>query len=402
MRGRITWLAYLFVAGLALRPAAAYGQEGAQFPRPEVELPVPLGHDRIDKGGLYLAGEFVMWKQSNPVHSQQLAISGLQEFEGGTTGITGIPGAFLGNGNERLNAESAGGPSTFQPGFKVIGGWRFQDGSALEVSYLNLQKAIYTHTATQIPQNGQFGDNGANLFLFSPVFNFPHQYGGPLNKAFTAFPFIIPGDFFGIWNGAVRETIEFDQRTTQIEGIYRVPIHENEYCRMYGYVGPRFFWIWERFKWTTWSADAAGNEMPQWTAIYTNIVSNRMYGAFVGSGQEVYLGHGFAVSLDIEGALLLDIARERAEYALGAKNLPPINKRTITAYSAVPEPAAKINLWWYPTEGIQLRVGYEVMGFFFTRGFHQPVDFNWGAVNPQYLYTNRLFQGLNAGIAFIF
>src|SRR5262249_5769831 len=154
-------------------------------------------------------------------------------------------------------------------------------------------------------------------------------------------------------NGAIRETIEFDQRTQQIEATYRVPIYENEYCRAYGYVGPRFFWIWERFKWTTWSSDAAGNEMPEWAAIYTNIVSNRMYGAFIGMGQEAYLGHGFAVSLDIEGALLLDIARERAEYALGAKDVPPINKRTITAYSAVPEPAAKINLWWYPAEAIQ-------------------------------------------------
>jgi hypothetical protein len=387
--------------GLGLRPAAVHGQ-GAEFPRPDTEIPWPLSHDRIDKGGLYLGAEFVMWKQTNPIHNQPIAFSGLQEFEGGTTGISGIPGFFIGSHIERLNAEAVGGPGTFQPGFKVFAGWRFEDGSALEVSYLNLQKAVYTHTVTDVPQGGQFGDNSSDRFLFSPVFNFPHQYGGPLDKAFTTFPFILPGDFFGIWNGAIRETIEFDQRTTQIEALYRVPIYETEYCRFYGLVGPRFFWIWERFKWTTVSSDANGTELPEWVAIYTNIVSNRMYGAFIGVGQDWYLGHGFAANVDVEGALLLDVVRERAEYALGQKDLPPINKRTRTDYSPVGEPSASVNLWWYPTEAIQMRFGYQVMGFFNTKASRAPVDFNWGAVDPGYNHNIRLFHGLNAGIALIF
>jgi len=167
-------------------------------------------------------------------------------------------------------------------------------------------------------------------------------------------------------------------------------------------VGPRFFWIWRRFKWTTVSSAANGDELPIWEAIYTNIVSNRMYGAHMGFGQEWYLGHGFAASLDVEGALLLDVVRERAEYALGEKDLPPINKRTKTDYSVVPEAQASANLWWYPTEGVQLRLGYEAMGFFNTKGFHKPVDFNWGAVDPPYEHIFRFFHGLHAGIALIF
>jgi hypothetical protein len=38
-----------------------------EFPRPDIELPLPLGHDRMAKGGLYLNPGFVMYKQEkNP------------------------------------------------------------------------------------------------------------------------------------------------------------------------------------------------------------------------------------------------------------------------------------------------------------------------------------------------
>src|SRR5262245_12495217 len=201
MRGRILWAACVLTAGLALLPAPALGQ-GAEFPRPDTELPWPLGHDRIDKGGLFVDGEFVMFKQNNPIHSQVIAFRGFQEFTGGTNGISGIPGFFVGSHAPALNADDAAGPSTYQPGFRVGMGWRFHDGSVLEVNYMNLQKAVYTATATLVPPNGQFGDNGSDLFLFSPVFNFPIQYGGPPNKVGTLFPFNIPGNAFGIWNGA--------------------------------------------------------------------------------------------------------------------------------------------------------------------------------------------------------
>jgi hypothetical protein len=401
MRGRILRLAFVLTAVLALMPGRVLGQ-GPEVPRPDTEMPWPLGHDRIDKGGLFLGAEFVMYKQSNPIGNQPIAKRGFQEFVGGTTGITGIPGAFLGSGTPALNSTDVSGPSTFQPGFKIIGGWRFEDGSVLEVSYMNLQKAIYNHTATLVPPNGQFGDNGADLFLFSPVFNFPIEFGGPPNKVGTLFPFNIPGNIFGIWNGARSMSLEFDQRSTQIESIYRVPIAETEYYRCYGLIGPRFFWIWERFKWRTVSTDANGSSDPTDAAIYSNIVSNRMYGMHMGLGQDWYLGHGVGVSVDLEGAVMLDIIKERAEYALGEKDLPPISKRSITAYETVPEIQAKLDLWWYPHEAIQLRLGYEVMGFFNTRASRTPVDFNWGAINPGYDNIFRYFHGFNAGVALVF
>jgi hypothetical protein len=401
MCGRIFGLAMLLTAAWAALPGRALGQ-GAEFPRPDVEMPWPLGHDRIDRGGLYLLGEFVMYQQTNPIKSQELAFSGFQEFTGGTSGITGIPGAFNGNHTLRLDANAVSGPKTFQPGFKIGIGWRFEDGSVLEINYMNLQKAVYNHTATFVPPNGQFGDNGANLFLFSPVFNFPQEFGGPANKVGALFPFNIPGNVFGIWNGASTESIEFDQRTSGGDIVYRVPIAEVECYRCYGLVGPRFFWIWERFKWRTVSTDASGNAGAIDAAIYTNIVSNRMYGAHLGFGQDWYLGHGFGFSLDLEGAVLLDIVKERAEYALGEKDLPPVSKRSITAYETVPQIQARADLWWYPHEAIQLRLGYEFLGFFNTKGSQVPVDFNWGAINPGYANIFRWFQGMNAGIAIIF
>src|SRR5262249_39112783 len=163
-----------------------------------------------------------------------------------------------------------------------------------------------------------------------------------------------------------------------------------------------FFWIWERFKWRTVSNDEFGNAMPQDVAIYTNIVSNRMYGGHMGFGQDWELGHGLGVSPGVEGATLLGIVPGRGQWGLGDKDLAPHNKRPITAYDTVPEAQAKLNLWWYPHEAIQLRVGYEVMGFFGTKGIHSPIDFNWGSVAPAYEHVFRFFHGLNAGIALVF
>ena len=60
MRGRILWAACVVTAGLLLLPAPAHGQ-GAEFPQPDTQMPWPLGHDRIDKGGPFVDGEFVIY-----------------------------------------------------------------------------------------------------------------------------------------------------------------------------------------------------------------------------------------------------------------------------------------------------------------------------------------------------
>src|SRR5262249_38163434 len=129
---------------------------------------------------------------------------------------------------------------------------------------------------------------------------------------------------------------------------------------------------------------------------------NRMYGVHMGFGNEWYIGHGLAVSLDGEVGLYLDVVREKARYELGQKFASPQVKRSLVQYTLVPGFQGNFNLWWYPIEGIQLRVGYVLMAFFNTIGAPNPVNFNYGGLDPAWEHVTRWFDGFHAGIAFIF
>ena len=72
-------------------------------------------------------------------------------------------------------------------------------------------------------------------------------------------------------------------------------------------------------------------------------------------------------------------------------------------FPLVPEVSAMANIWWYPMEGVEVRVGYEFMNFFNTVASPAPVDFNYGSVTPAWEKGHyRAVDGINAGIAFIF
>jgi hypothetical protein len=381
--------------------------QGADVGQPDFPIPVPIGHDRMDKGGIYFLGEFVMFKQTNPIGRQVIAVHGFVDEDGS---MFGTPGQFIGSHTEALNAHDVSGPGTYQPGFKVGVGYKFEDASVIELNYMNLQKAVYNHSAT-LANKGfetgtpQFFKLEADTFLTAFVFNFPAAYAGPIAQSDgrpNKVAFGNAGATFGIWNAASEMSLEFDQRTSSMELRYRKPIFETECWRTYGLVGPRFFWIWERLKWRTVDLALDGSLNPTFAAIYTNITSNRMYGPFVGIGNEWYIGNGFALSLDLDVAGLLDIVKERASYELGEKDLPPINKRSITDYTLVPEFEGNLNIWYYPTEAIQLRFGFDAMAFFNTKGMVAPVSFDYGSLNPTYDRLFRWFNGLNAGIAIVF
>jgi hypothetical protein len=57
---------------------------------------------------------------------------------------------------------------------------------------------------------------------------------------------------------------------------------------------------------------------------------------------------------------------------------------------------------WYPVEGIEFRVNYDVMMFFNTIASPNPVNFSWGGLDPTYSSTFRIFDGFNAGLALVF
>src|SRR5262249_43152166 len=123
-------------------------------------------------------------------------------------------------------------------------------------------------------------------------------------------------------------------------------------------------------------------------------------GPDVGLGLEWYLGHGFAISAEGQAAPLADFVREIAKYQ--REDFAIGSKRNHRVFQFVPEVQGKFNVWWYPIEGVQIRVGYEIMAFFQTLASPSPVSFNYGALNPAWDKVNRYIDGFNAGIAFIF
>lgn len=384
-------LMVLLVMGIFSAPSV-HAQEYAP---PLTEFPWPLGP--VDGEGLYLAAEFLFMRQSNPLEGQIIARRGIIDADGS---ITGAPGTALGTFQPALNANQVNGPITFQPGYNLVAGWRFRDGISIEGSWWHLEEAKYTASAGNVAPFFSGPANLANTFLVANVFNFPPDYAGPFNDSAIG----NPNATYGIWNGAETMTITFTQRFDQWDITGRFPIMQTDNCRWYGTLGPRIGRIWERFKWRTADLDLTGNGAPFDTAIYSNVVSNNLYGVQFGCGYEWRCGDTpigtFSISTDLKAATLLNVAKTRAKYERADRQTSAHRSRK--EFTFVPEVQAGVNVWWYPTAGVQLRVGYNVMGFFNTIASPVPVDFDFGSLSPQFKNEARIFDGLNAGIGFIF
>jgi hypothetical protein len=423
-------LFWLLTAGMVLATGGARAQDAT--PPPDPIYPFPLYHDRPETGGLFLTGGYAMYRQTNPLKSQAIGFRGFFDTDGANSGQVG---KFIGSATVALNADQASGPNTYQPGFRVSGGWRFENGISLEVSWLQLLKANYPAAASLVPFHFLSGKNLADSFLSAPVYNFPPEYSGPEVKApALGNPLLTVNQGYGIWNAADVMSEDFIQRYQQMDIGGRIPIFETDCCRVYGLVGFRFAWIWERFRWRTVDSgfftdvpldpsvriDPISGQIfrnpgsilitttlhpdpsPSNAAIYTNIVSNRMYGPTIGCGNEWYLGHGFAVGVDVGAALFIDIVKERAKYELGDKEMPPQSKRARTQYEMVPELTGDFKIYWYPIEGVQVQIGYNIMSFFNTIAAPEPVSFNYGGLDPNWKNVYRFFDGFEAGVGFIF
>jgi Legionella pneumophila major outer membrane protein precursor len=407
MRTKSIWGAAVLAALVALAPARAFAQGGAvtsfepglagDYSPPAVQLPLPLYSNRPDVGGLFLNGGYVMYQQNNPIKSQEIAQRGFVATDDTVLGTAGSAGTFIGTKNNALDTNQVTGPLSFQPGFNVEGGWRFSDGSALTLGFMWLSRAQYNAVATLAAPNYQYRSDQADTFLTSPVYNFPSDFAGAPQKVAQGGPFSV----YGIWNGASAMTEVFWQRTEQIQATYRKPFYETDCYRVSALVGPRFFWIEEKFRWVTTDLTDLGNSAPQYVGIYNNQVDNRMYGVHTGLQQEWYLGRGFAAMLNTEAAMFMDIVREKVDYERGDRGGPE-NKRARTQWAAVPEVQVTPSIMWYPLEGIQLSVGWDFFAFFNTISSPNPVDFNYSALAPNYVSTFRYFSGFMANIAFVF
>ncbi|MCS7269462.1 MAG: Lpg1974 family pore-forming outer membrane protein [Gemmataceae bacterium] len=379
-------------------PALTDGSDGG-FQVPINADPIyrlPTG--RAGDSGFYTAAEFVMLTQTRDFGSQTIAVRGFFDSSGV---LTGIPGLFVGSGTEALNTRDLSRQS-YQPGFNVEIGYRFDNGMRLFFNYMQLIEAHYSLGATLVPPLFRGPPGLADTFLSAPVFNFPPNFAGPARKVQGFDDYQI----YGIWNAASTMDIRIAQRYQEMNAGYRIPLLETDYSRVYGAAGGRFAWFFERFQWWTFSYDIDGNITPQDTARYTNTLSQRMYGPFIGCGHEIFILNQFSLSTDLTAAMLFNVAKMRAKYQLG-ENVPADiatqSKFGREEFRVVPNLNAAVNFWWYPVEGVQIRVGYQALMFFNTLHMDEPVGFNYGNIDPSYKVKEfRLLHGFNVGIGFFF
>jgi hypothetical protein len=400
-------LGLLATAWLILCPASVRAEVPDYAPA-HPQIPWPLGSTRPEDGGPFVYAQTTLYQWTNPLRSQPIAIRGFFASDNSL----GVPvGTRFGSGAEALNVNNLNGQGSFEPGVEMGFGWKLKDGSAITFSFLYFAETNYSHGATLFTPHGREGQDLADTFISSFVYNFPPEYAGPINKVGiftngTGTP--SPTGAVGIWNAASVMTIQFEQRFQQYEATYRYPIIDDEDYRVQALVGPRFAWIWERFGWRTvsYGLDQANNSVQATAtdvALYTNIVSNRMYGVHAGCQTECYLGHGFAMMLEGQGALFVNGVKERAKYELGQKFAGlPESKRAKKEFSIVPEVSAMLSLQWYPTEFVQIQLGYELMAFFNTLASTRPIDYNYLNVAPTFDHVNRQFNGFRFGVALWF
>jgi hypothetical protein len=420
MRDSKCWR-WLLVAGAALAPVAARAQTpegplgvgvGSPNVAPDfIQAPLPLYSQRPEAGGLYTAAEFVFMHQTRPVRDQTIMVRG---FFDSTGFITGQPGTFVGSGEPALTTGMLGRTS-WEPGYRAEIGYRFANGLAISVSTLRLLKVSYNAGATLVTPFFRANPNLAETFITAPVFNFPVDFAGPpvktvfdLNNPTTIGPNNISthagSNLFGIWNGASEATEKYQQHYEQYDITGRVPVYSNDFARLYGLVGGRHAWLWERFAWRTVSRDINGGAGPDDAADYTNLISNRMTGPFIGCGQECYLGGGFALSGEATTALLIDRVREKASYERDDVQFTGSgSKDARMEYRVVPNINGNCTLWWYPIQGVQLRFSYNSLMYFNTVTSKFPVGFNYSKIDAP--YETQWFRWIHgftvgAGISF--
>ena len=391
--------ALLAVAALVAGPSAARAQftggEDGGFQTPHNAGPLssalPTGHS--GDAGFYGGMEFVMLTQTRAIGNQTIAVRGFYDQSGA---FTGTRGSLIGSGDEALNPRMFSN-RTFQPGFNLEVGYRFGDGTRVFLSYMQLYDAHYSLGVSFIPPFTNTRADFADTFLSSKVYNFPNFFAGPPNKVNS-----VPNSTsYGIWNAASQMDVKFTQRFQQLQTGVRVPMLQSEYSRVYGAAGFQFSWFFERFFWRTVSQDQAGNASNHDAARYTNTLSQRMYGPFLGCGHEIFVANQFSLSLDLTGAVLLNVEKQRAKYILEDQTVQ--SKWGREDFHMVPNANAAVNLWWYPLEGVQMRLGYQAMTFFNTQYMRDPVGFNYGNIQPGYSTKYfRLLHGFNVGLGFFF
>ena len=413
MRIKSVWGAGVLAALAALTvlaPGKTLAQESwpqggfaTGYSPPAVQLPYPLYSTHPENGGLFVAGSYIMYNQTNPLRgqSQPIAYRGFVATDDTVLDSPGTAGTFVGNRNVALNSIQVGGPYTFEPGFQLEIGWKFGDGSALTASFWYITDAQYSAAATLAAPNYQYTSSQQQTYLTSFVYNFPADFAGAPDKVTNASGTAGPYSVYGIWNGASTMTISLRQFAEQFFMTYRKPFFETETYRASALVGPKFFWIEDAFRWITTDLNTFGVTSPIYEGVYNNQVDNRNYGVWAGLQQEWYLGWGLALMLNLNAGAFLDVVKTEVDYQRGDRGGPE-NKRGRTMEQAAAQLQATPSIMWYPLEGIQVAFTYDFFVFLNQAASQQPVDFNYSSIDPAMTYFARFFNGFQATVAFVF
>src|SRR6202022_2139954 len=117
--------------------------------------------------------------QTRPIDNQVIASRGFTVTDQRVPPFQ--PGQFFGTGVIALRANELG-PETYQPGFSVSMGWRFENAVAVELEWLHLFSGKSNGGATFATPGFTGGPELADTFLFARVNNFSNAFAGPDDK----------------------------------------------------------------------------------------------------------------------------------------------------------------------------------------------------------------------------
>ena len=352
-----------------------------------------------------------------------LLLLGNTPFFGPFFSSPGTPGQFIGTKAPALTAGQVG-KDKFEPGFRFTIGYRLRNNIAIEFSFWRVSDYEHRASAGILPPGsvgfapGTVPFRFADSFLTAPFYNFPIFYAGPERDVVGDFkPFLEPlspqdiadlnqfngfvKNAFGIWNAAEDMTMQFWQRALSAELTFRLPVMQTECARTTMFMGPRYIYVLEHFRLRTVDQDLDGNISPLDTAYYDNEWRNMLYGGQIGMSHERYLGQGFACSIDGRVGLFADYRKTRVKVQRGDIEELAV-QRTRDDLGVSPMFQLGAYLWYYPFEGVQMRIGYEFLGIFNVRRSEQPVAFNVGQLDPEFKDIFLRFDGLVMGVALIF
>ena len=135
-------------------------------------FPIPTG--KAGDPGFYATTEYEMLTQTRAIGHQTVSFRGLLDSSGN---ITGVPGNYIGSGVPALVADKLG-TRTWEPGFKVELGYKFDTGTRIYFNYMQVYDAHYSSGATLVPPFFRTRADLSDTFLVAQVYNFPPAFGG--------------------------------------------------------------------------------------------------------------------------------------------------------------------------------------------------------------------------------